>query len=324
MPRPRTILLLVLALLLPAVCAMVGPHGFGLPDLATPIGRAVLQLRLTRIAAGLIVGGSLAVSGAVLQALLRNPLAEPYVLGVSGGGALGAALVILSGLAALHPLLLPGGAFLAALATLLLVYTLAGGRSGTPSVYELILGGVVVSAMLSSLLMLLISCADIEGLHSIIWWMLGNLQPASRPLLLACGGCGAAAFLVMWALARDLNALTLGRDMAHHLGVRTRLAVALALGAATLAAASAVALAGLIGFVGLIVPHAVRQLAGADHRRLLPASALAGGVFLVVCDTVARTVFAPLEVPVGVITALTGGPFFLMLLRRRKTTWFES
>ena len=322
MLRPRTFLLLLLTLLLPGLCLLVGPYGFGLPDLATPMGRAVLGLRLTRIAAGLIVGASLAVSGAVLQALLRNPLAEPYVLGVSGGGALGAALVILSGLASLHPLLLPAGAFLAALATLLLVYALAA-HHGTTSVYGLILGGVVVSAMLSSLLMLLISCANMEGLHSIIWWMLGSLQPASTSLLWACGGCAALALIVVWALARELNALTLGRDMAHHLGVRTRLAVGLALGAATLAAAGAVALAGLIGFVGLIVPHAVRQLAGADHRRLLPACALAGGVFLVVCDTVARTVFAPLEVPVGVITALTGGPFFLLLLRRRKNTWID-
>lgn len=285
-------------------------------------GNALAWLRLYRIAAGLLVGAALAISGAVLQALLRNPLAEPYVLGVSSGAAVGAALVILSGLATWHVLALPGGAFLAALATLLLVYALAS-RGGAPPVYGLILSGVVVSAMLNSLLLLLISFASVEGLHTVTWWMLGNLQVTSGTRLLACGGCVAAAFAVMGLLSRELNALTLGRDMAHHLGVRTSFVVALALGAATLAAASAVALGGLIGFVGLIVPHAVRHVVGADHRRLLPACALAGGLFLVLCDTVARFAAQPLELPVGVITALTGGPFFLFLLRRRKKGWVE-
>jgi iron complex transport system permease protein len=280
------------------------------------------RLRWYRILAGFIVGAALALSGAVLQALLRNPLAEPYVLGVSSGGAFGAALAILCGLAARHVLVVPAGAFLAALATLLVVYALAS-RSGAPSVYGLILSGVVVSAMLNSLLLLLISFASVQGLHTVTWWMLGSLQVTSGGLLLACGGCAAAAFAVMWLLARELNALTLGRDMAHHLGVRTGLVVALALGAATLAAAGAVALAGLIGFVGLIVPHAVRQVVGADHRRLLPAAAAAGGLFLVACDLAARLLFAPRELPVGVITALTGGPFFLVLLRRKHKAWME-
>ena len=283
---------------------------------------AIAMFRRYRLAAGFLVGAALALSGAVLQALLRNPLAEPYVLGVSSGGAFGAALVIVAGLATWHVLALPGGAFVAALATLLTVYALAS-RSGAPSVYGLILSGVVVSAMLNSLLMLLISFASVEGLHTITWWMLGNLQVTSGTRLLACGACVVAAFATVWLLARELNALALGREMAHHLGVRTRLVIALALGAATLAAAAAVALAGLIGFVGLIVPHAVRQVVGADHRRLLPVAAVAGGVFLVACDLVARLVLAPMELPVGVVTALTGGPFFLMLLRRRKRSWVE-
>ena len=315
---------LLLSLLAPVVlatCMLLGPHGFGLPDTTTPIGQALLQLRLYRIAAGFVVGAGLACSGAVLQALLRNPLADPYVLGVSGGGALGAALAIFFGWNALHALALPAGAFAVALATLLLVYRLAS-RHGVVSVYGLILSGVVVSSMLSSFLMLLVFFAG-DRMPPIIFWMLGNLQVTDTSLLLTCGGCVAVAFLVIWLLSRELNALTLGRDMAHHLGVRTDLAVALALGAATLAAASAVALCGLIGFVGLIVPHAVRHVVGADHRKLLPAAAVAGGVFLVVCDTCARLIVAPIELPVGVITALTGGPFFLLLLRRRKQTWLE-
>ena len=313
---------MLLCLLAPVAllfCVLLGPHSFGLPDTSTPTGQVLLELRLYRVAAGFLVGAGLACAGAVLQALLRNPLADPYVLGVSGGGALGAALAIFFGWTALHVLALPAGAFVLALATLLLVYRLAS-RGPVVSTYGLILGGVVVSSMLSSLLMLLVFFAG-DRMPPIIFWMLGNLQVTDRSLLLACGGCMIAAFLVMWLMSHELNALTLGRDMAHHLGVRTGLVVALALGAATLAAASAVALCGLIGFVGLIAPHAMRHVVGADHRRLLPASAVAGGVFLAVCDTFARLVVAPVELPVGVITALTGGPFFLLLLQQRKQSW---
>ena len=320
--RFNILLFLVASLAVLAACALTGPHGIALPDLHSGTGRAIAELRLYRVIAGFVVGGALACSGAVLQALLRNPLAEPYVLGVSSGGALGAALVIVGGLASTHLLALPGGAFVAALATLILVHTLAS-RRGTTSIYGLILSGVVVSSMLSSVLMLLVAFSTVEGMHTVIWWMLGNLQVTSGAILLGCSLCAVAAFVVVWILARSLNALTLGRDMAHHLGVRTRRVVALSLAAATLAAASAVALAGLIGFVGLIVPHATRHLVGADHRRLLPAATIAGGVLLVLCDTFARVAFAPLELPVGVITALTGGPFFLMLLRRRKRAWVE-
>jgi iron complex transport system permease protein len=314
----KPLLQLLLYLLAPAVlaaCVLAGPTGFGWPDTTTPTGQVVLQLRLYRMAAGFLVGAGLACAGVVLQALLRNPLADPYVLGVSGGGALGAALAIFLGWHTVHILALPASAFAMALGTLCLVYWLAS-RAGVVSTYGLILSGVVVSSMLSSFLMLLVFFAG-DRMPPIIFWMLGNLQVTDTALLLTCGGSILAAFLVIWLLSRELNALTLGRDMAHHLGVRTELAVGLALGAATLAAASAVALCGLIGFVGLIVPHAMRQVVGANHSRLLPASAVAGGVFLALCDTFARLVLAPVELPVGVITALTGGPFFLMLLRQR-------
>jgi len=305
-----------------ALGVLAGPDGLALPAWDTPMGAALLQLRTYRVVAGFIVGAALAGAGVVLQAVLRNPLADPYVLGVSSGSALGAALVITLGLAGRHLFALPLGAFVAALLTLALVFRVAA-HNGILSVYSLILSGVVVSAMLSSLLMLLISFADNEGLHSIVWWMLGSLQAHSGRVLAGCGACALLALAATLTLTRELNALTLGREMAHHLGVRTRLAIGLALAAATLATAAAVALAGLIGFVGLIVPHAMRSLTGADHRRLLPASALAGGGLLVLCDTLARTLFAPHEIPVGVITALAGGPFFLVLLRRRRQGWVE-
>ena len=308
------------ALAVPCACAFLGPEGFGLPDPHTTVGRALLALRLHRIATGFVVGAALAAAGTVFQAVLRNPLADPYVLGISGGGALGAATAILFGWYAIHPLLLPLNAFAGAAATLLLVYALAA-HEGAPTVYGLILSGVIVSAMASSLLMLLLSLASVEGLHSVTWWTLGNLQGGSPELLAACAVCAAAGLLASAAMARELNALALGTPMAHHLGVHPGRAAALALAAATLAAAAAVALAGLIGFVGLIVPHAVRHWTGADHRRLLWGSALAGGAMLVLCDTLARLLMAPRELPVGVITALVGGPFFLVLLRRRRQQW---
>lgn len=302
-----------------AAALLLGASGIGLPDLQTPAGLAVLKLRLGRVIAGFIVGAGLAGSGVVLQALLRNPLAEPYVLGVSSGAGLGAALAILTGLgAALGAVALPLFAFILACVTLALVYFLACRGADEPSVYGLILSGVIVSSICSSLLMFMISIAPLEGLHSILWWMLGNLQAASNNQLIVAGALTLFAFIGVWSLASQLNALTLGTEMAHHLGVRTRQIVRLGLVLATLMTAACVALSGLIGFVGLIVPHAMRSLLGPDHRRLLPAAALGGGLFLVICDAAARTILAPIEIPVGVITALLGGPFFLFILRRKR------
>lgn len=315
-----------------ALCLLLGASGLGLPDWHTETGLAILRLRLFRVAAGLVVGAGLAASGVLLQAVLRNPLAEPYVLGVSSGAGLGAALAILAGIGAptanilgcafLGASAVPACAFLGAVCAITAVYALA--REGTTiAVYTLILCGVIVSAVCSSLLMFLVSVAPVEGMHSVIWWMMGSLEITSEPLFAVCSigvalGCFAAI-----AIARDLDAIALGEDMAHHVGVRTNMTIAVALGAATLMTASAVALAGLIGFVGLIVPHVIRRLAGAGHRRLIPLSALAGGVFLAVADALGRVVRAPQEIPIGVITALAGGPFFLLLLRRRKEGSWE-
>lgn len=303
-----------------AVCLALGSTNIGPGDLNTDLGRAILSLRLTRVLTGFLVGASLACAGAVLQGLLRNPLAEPYILGVSGGAALGAALAILGGWAGL---MLPSCAFAGGLAALALVYGLAQ-QNGVPSVYGLLLSGAIINALCSSLLMLIISTINVEGLHSITWWMLGNLQGPSKPLLKAGWAINALGMIGLWLMAREFNALTLGRDMAHHLGVRTGRVVLLGMALSALLAAVGVAMAGLIGFVGLIVPHQVRNWVGPDLRRLIPLSALAGGMFLVICDTLARVVFAPVEIPVGVITALLGGPFFLVLLRRRrKSGWLE-
>ena len=313
----RQILLWLISIpFLLALCLLAGSSGFGLPDIGTPTGRALMELRLSRLITGFVVGAALSCSGCALQAVLRNALAEPYVLGVSSGGSLGAALVISAGLSSLTPLALPAGAFLGAAGALLLVCLLAGRASGyMPN--TLILTGVVAGSMLSSLLMLLLSFAQSRAVHSVTWWLLGNLQATSWPLISCVALLVALALGLLAFEARTLNALLLGLETAHNLGVRTRRAVPVILFAATLAAAAAVAVSGIIGFVGLIVPHALRRLTGANHRTLLPCAALFGGTFLVVCDTLARTLSAPHEIPVGVVTALSGGPFFLYLLTRK-------
>jgi len=302
-------------------CLAVGPTGLGLPQ------GGVLTLRLHSLLTSFVVGAALACAGAVFQAILRNPLAEPYILGVSSGAGLGAAVAILTGWAMASVFVLPAIAFVAAALTLWIVFALAS-RGGRSSVYSLILSGVMVSSICSSLLMFAVAVAPVDGFHDIVWWMLGNLQPASLRLLQVSAVVVAAGCAILWWLAPALNALTLGEETAHHVGVRTRGVIVAALGLASAITAAAVGLAGLIGFVGLIVPHMVRNVAGPDHRRLIPLAAVSGGVFLAVADAAARSIMpllagVPVMIPVGVVTALCGGPFFLVILRRRRQGWVE-
>jgi iron complex transport system permease protein len=181
---------------------------------------------------------------------------------------------------------------------------------------------VIVSAIASSIIMFLVSSASVEGMHNVIWWMLGSLQPVSREQEIFSALLVVAGLLGSWALSAKLNALTLGREMAHYQGINADLVIIGGLFWATLLAATAVSLSGMIGFVGLIVPHVMRAMFGPDHKKLLPLAALGGGTFLVLCDALARTVIAPIEIPVGVVTALAGGPFFLVILQRRmKQAW---
>jgi len=318
----RLPLLPLLAMATPPVlffCVLVGAVPLNLRDWHSPAMQAIIMLRVGRIVCGFMVGAGLACSGVVLQALLRNPLADPYVLGVSSGAALGAAAAIILGLGGMWTI--PLCAFAGAIAVLAMVLFLAC-RGGIANIYGLLLSGIIVGSICSSVLMLIISIAPMEGLHNITWWMLGNLQVRSFPLLAAGSIFVASGFVFIRLMARQLNALALGREMAHYLGVPTGAFILGAVALATLTTAAAVAMAGLIGFVGLIIPHLMRLLTGPDHQRLVPASALAGGLFLVICDTAARTILAPVEIPVGVITALIGGPFFLVLMRRRSGGWF--
>jgi iron complex transport system permease protein len=322
--KTLTLLLLLMSIpILLCLCLLMGASGVGIPDLGTDIGRSILLLRLNRLLCGLVVGAALSCAGVVFQAILRNPLADPYVLGVSSGAGLGAALCILTGISLSVTVALPASAFIAGALTLAIVFFLAGRRGGSPSVYGLILSGVIVGSICSSFLMFLIARADKEGLHSVIWWMLGNLQPATPGLLAVSAVITFIGCMGIWAIAPELNALTLGKEIAHNVGIRTTVIIITGLGLATLVTAAAVGMAGLIGFVGLIVPHVMRALVGPDHKRLIPMTILCGGVFLSLCDAIARTVFAT-EVPVGVVTAVCGGPFFLIILnQRRRSRWTE-
>lgn len=276
----------------------------------------VLHLRLPRTVLAILVGGALALAGCVFQALLRNPLAEPYVLGVSGGAAVGAVAAVVLGWAVRAPWALPLAAFVGALMAIgvVLRVALAVGPSLNPRV--LILAGVVVGAFFNALILLALSLAEVESFRSAVFWMMGNLGGATWGSVGLLAAYLAPGVVVLAALARPLNLLAMGEETATYLGVRVERVKWVAYLATSLLVAAAVAMSGVIGFVGLIVPHALRMLWGSDHRFLLPASVLAGGAFLLVTDTVARTVAAPQELPTGVVTALAGVPLFVVLLVR--------
>jgi iron complex transport system permease protein len=276
----------------------------------------VLQLRLPRAVLAVLVGGALALAGCVFQALLRNPLAEPYVLGVSGGAAVGAVGAMVLGWASMAPWSLPLAAFAGALAAIAVVLriALAVGPSLNPRV--LILAGVVVGAFFNAVILLLLTLADVESFRSAVFWMMGNLSGADWPSVGILVAYLVPVGLLLGAMARPLNLLAMGEETATYLGVRVERVKWAAYLATSLLVAAAVAMSGVIGFVGLIVPHALRLVWGSDHRLLLPASVLGGGAFLLATDTLARTVAAPMELPTGVVTALAGVPLFVLLLIR--------
>ncbi len=278
----------------------------------------IVELRSQRLLAGFIVGGTLAVSGTAYQAVLRNPLAEPFILGISGGAGLGAAISIALGLTAVSFLFLPFLSFISALLILSLVLLMARGV-GSEYSNNIMLSGVVAGTLCSSMLMFIISILDNHKLNSVTWWMLGNLEQGNLTLLVSTGIAAVAGTAVLFLYGREVNALTLGDEMAFYLGVNSKTLLLAVLGIASLLTAAAVSISGIIGFVGLVVPHILRRMFGADHRKLFPLSLLYGGMFLMVCDTFARSVMSPREIPVGIITSLIGGPFFIWLLNRKSS-----
>ena len=295
------------------IAQAIAARAAGATSPLTPEQQAIVfDVRLPRLLLALVVGASLGVAGAAFQALLRNPLAEPYVLGVSSGAALGAVLSVV--FLASFPVGRTVAAFAGAAITIAVVYAIGEGREGAPT-ERLILSGVIVNAFLGSVIIFLLTLTSDSGLRGIYAWLIGDLSGIGADLLpvalVALAG-GVTVFLS----ARSLNLMMLGERDAAALGVGTRRTKLVVYLAASLVTGAAVSVSGMIGFVGLIVPHGVRLAVGSDNRLVVPASALVGAAFLVLADTVARTMFAPREIHIGVVTALVGAPVFVYLLRR--------
>jgi iron complex transport system permease protein len=293
---------------------MQGVREPGFP--AGPEGLIILSVRLPRILLAGLVGAALAVAGCSFQALLRNPLADPYILGVSSGSALGAVSAILAGLSTAS-FGMPLASFSGAIVTVMLVFHV--GRVGRGlHTNTLLLAGVIISAFFSAIIMFLISVAQNDDLSKIVFWLMGDFSFSNYRFILiilpyVLGGIG-----VLYSYARGFNLMVMGEETAIQLGIDVERLKKVAYVFASLITAAAVSVCGLIGFVGLIIPHAVRILFGPDHRLLIPASALVGASFLICSDTIARTIAAPTELPVGAVTATFGAPFFIYLLKRRR------
>lgn len=275
----------------------------------------IFSIRFPRIIFAGIVGASLSTAGVVFQALLRNPLADPYILGISGGSAVGAITGIIIG-AGVVPFGISGLAFLGAVLTVILVFGIAKtGKEFRSS--TLLLAGVIVNAFFSAVIMFLISTSRNADLHNIMFWLMGDLSLATSGEIILAGLSLIAGFIIIYIYSRSLNLIVTGEETAMQLGVNVEETKKILFFVASLVVGVAVSVSGVIGFVGLIIPHIMRMLLGSDHRLLLPASLLFGASFLVLADTIARTIIAPTELPVGVITAMCGAPYFIYLLRRR-------
>lgn len=286
--------------------------------------RILLEVRLPRVLLAALIGGALTVAGTVFQALLRNPLADPFVLGVSGGASIGGVLAVLAGMGSAWAGLVPGldgrmlFAFLGALGALFLIEKIAT-VDGRLSVFSLLLTGAIFNAFSGALIFFLQSIASLEQLHDIVFSLMGHVPSAGYGTVAFLAVGILAAVLFLFATARDYNAMSLGEEGASQLGVDVEQIKRRTFVLGSLLTGLAVSVAGLVGFIGLVVPHILRLILGPDHRRLIPCSFLGGASFLVLADLLARTVILPGELPVGVITALVGGPFFLYLLRTRRT-----
>jgi len=278
----------------------------------------LFKIRLPRILLAGLVGMVLSMAGVVFQALLRNPLAEPFVLGISSGAAIGAVLAIIFGIG--YGIFLPTTAFLGALVSMALVFSLAR-RQTRMSSTTVILIGVVVSAFFSSLIMFFIAITSDHRLSAILFWLYGDLSLSTYEQVGILAPVAILGGIFLFGYSRSMNIINTGEDVAKQLGVEVERVKLVLFGVSSLITAVAVAESGVIGFVGLIVPHLMRMAFGPDHRLLLPTSGLFGASFMIAADTAARTVVSPNELPVGVITAFLGAPFFIMLLRTRGSRW---
>ncbi|RPJ20020.1 MAG: iron ABC transporter permease [Planctomycetaceae bacterium] len=337
---PRTLLIRIAAAAIVLVvvmllCALAGSESISLKN-ALAGGHEggstnsdyeiLMHIRVPRVILAAIVGAALAAAGVTLQALLRNPLADPYILGISSGAGLGATLAIIGGFSwtlwGRSPVAI--FAFAGAVGTVWLVWGI-GRITGRFHVTGLLLAGVVVNAFFSAIIMFLISAAKGQQLHATMFWLMGNMAEEDFFVLWIGAGCVAAGVVSLYFLTPQLNAISFNPEDAKSMGIHVERVQLLAFTVSAFVTAVAVSLSGLVGFVGLVVPHAVRLVLGPDHRQLLPISSLCGAMFLVIADTVARVIVAPAQLPVGVVTAMVGGPFFLILLIRynRKVSWLR-
>ncbi len=286
-----------------------------------PIRLIIFKIRLPRIILAGLVGFALSLGGVTFQAILRNPLADPFILGVSSGSAFGAVIAITVGFSFSIgvPLLSFGGA----LFTIFLVMFLGARKMGMES-STILLTGVIVNAFFTAIIMFFISTSADDRLHTMLFWLYGDLSQSQYTQLAIIGPFVLIAGLILYSFSRDLNIITTGDEMASQLGVNVSFTKNVGLITISLLMGLVVAFSGLIGFVGLIVPHLARMAFRADHRMLIPVASIGGAIFLIAADTLARTLVSPSELPVGVITAFLGAPFFLILLRKRGSHWSRS
>ena len=318
---PALLLLLIVLLITAAAAALIG--AFPIPALSllqanlTPQEQAVLNsIRLPRVLLAVIVGAALAVSGAALQGLFRNPLADPGLIGISSGAALAVALMIviigpLPGILGLYGLSI--AAFMGGLLTSIVIFRFAG-LTGASSVTYILLAGIAINALASAGTGFLAYLSDDQELRTLTFWTMGSLGGALWPGVLICASLVIPATFMLYRNAQRLNILLLGESEARHLGVDSERLKRNIIICTAISVGAAVAVSGIIGFVGLVIPHLIRLTLGPDHRLLIPASALLGAIILIIADTVSRTLLAPAEIPVGIFTSLIGGPFFLWLL----------
>jgi iron complex transport system permease protein len=286
-----------------------------------PAKLILLKIRLPRVVLAGMVGFGLSLGGVVFQALLRNPLADPFILGISSGAAFGAILGIFLGFT--FTLGIPSLAFAGALLTVYLVLAIGSRRMGMES-SSILLTGVIINAFFTAIIMFFISTTGDSRLHAMLYWLYGDLSQSRLGPLVFLVPVVVVASVVLFAYARDLNLLTAGEEDAFQMGVNVEKAKKICLLTVSLMIGLTVSLSGLIGFVGLILPHLARMAFGSDHRLLLPVASLGGAIFLIAADTLARTVISPSELPVGVITAFLGAPFFIFLLKTRGSRWSRS
>lgn len=312
--KKKIILLATILLAAVLFCVYKGSVNIPFLELLSEEHRKILHLRIARAILGILVGSGLGVCGVTLQAILRNPLAEPYLLGTSSGAGLGAIVAIILGISGVY---LPLAAFLGALLSVILVYNLARENNKIP-VQSLILSGVIVAIAFSGIAVFLITLSSNEALHGIMWWLLGSLQIYDLKLLSVVAGIVILGILSIFILSQDLNAISIGEEEALHLGIETEKIKRILFLITSLITGALVSVSGMIGFVGLIVPHMMRIVVGPNHKILIPATCLGAAAFLVLCDTISRVIFPPVEIPIGVITSLVGAPIFIILLKRRQ------